>query len=535
MKKRLLSLLLALSMMLALVPAGAFAASSGSTTEITVADLKISNGVPNPDNTSGTGWEYNSSSKTLTILKDFSLDLESTELDCAQVSVVNNGVIKGGTFKLGYNYNVEFTNKGVIEGGKFIPGSGSGMAVRNSAGSKITGGFFGPGINVSHPNNSGNTDEYTITGGVFLTEPRYYSKATSSPCTTVKIGSDPSVEGYYSGGSYKLDGLLSDNLSCSSDKIYIFGSQSVTVIKPTGYEVDSRWGSDGPVIDKWLWSDSYDGSKQDTQDSSCPVTVTTEPMSFEQYNPNPLSYRKITISTAGVTQSNTVYLYPYAYKTKLTIGSNGLPDTTDIFKANDGHYYGINPSIMSYLNYDYFSSSCNWEYDETSDPKVLKLNHSLDITGLSPDVQVEVKGSAEITGSSIQSPITINSKSTLDGTFSGPVTVNAEATLKGTYSGDVTIGNTTNNDATRVYGTIAANSTATFTGKVTCSGAIAGGTFDSTSAVNLSDSGKITGGLFLGTVNLTGSASAENITGGIFANIGRVTQTLHPLRYTGQQ
>ena len=61
MKKRILSLILALSMVLSVFPLGAFAADPPP-------ELVMENGLPNCSNgTSGNGWDYDSSTDTLTL------------------------------------------------------------------------------------------------------------------------------------------------------------------------------------------------------------------------------------------------------------------------------------------------------------------------------------------------------------------------------------------------------------------------------------------------------------------------------------
>ena len=135
MKKRILSLILALSMVLSVFPLGAFAADPPP-------ELVMENGLPNCSNgTSGNGWDYDSSTDTLTLnygAFDFSSThpqgktqgtSTTTPVKCAIVigldveitggifdkAVINaEGEISGGTFAAGLS-----GNSGKVTGGAF--------------------------------------------------------------------------------------------------------------------------------------------------------------------------------------------------------------------------------------------------------------------------------------------------------------------------------------------------------------------------------------------------------------------------------
>lgn len=146
MKKRILSLILALSMVLSVLPLGAFA--EGSTQDLVMG----ANGLPDCSNgTSGNGWSYDAHMKKLTLM-DGTFDFNSTypqntskgsgaePVKCAiesyatiiggsfAGSVKNGGTISGGTFtnkveNSGYIENGTFagnvTNSGAVNGGVF--------------------------------------------------------------------------------------------------------------------------------------------------------------------------------------------------------------------------------------------------------------------------------------------------------------------------------------------------------------------------------------------------------------------------------
>lgn len=121
MKKRILSLILALSMVLSVLPLGAFAEGS------TGGELVMKGGYPDCSNgTTGNGWSYDSSTQTL-ILKgknrefDFSLanpqdTTNKTPADSAVKCAIESGAkITGGTFEKKVTNNAG----GTISGGTF--------------------------------------------------------------------------------------------------------------------------------------------------------------------------------------------------------------------------------------------------------------------------------------------------------------------------------------------------------------------------------------------------------------------------------
>lgn len=117
MKKRILSLILALSMVLSVLPLGAFA--EGSTQDLVMG----ANGLPDCSNgTSGNGWSYDAHMKKLTLTSgpfDFSSthpqgggETTTTPVRC-EIEIQQGATITGGTF------NEEVTNSGYIKDGTF--------------------------------------------------------------------------------------------------------------------------------------------------------------------------------------------------------------------------------------------------------------------------------------------------------------------------------------------------------------------------------------------------------------------------------
>lgn len=178
MKKRLISLLVALCMAVTLLPVSALTAwaeesSSNSTT------LRIKNGYPvgsgknHDENCSGDGWSYDGSTQTLDLHP-----ASSTEYDFFSIisgygnvtkckltiggnatifrgnfdnAVINNGKISGGYF---FSSSSSLINHGSITGGKFL------HAISNESSGTIENGTF-----ISVTNNG------TIKGGIFRNKP----------------------------------------------------------------------------------------------------------------------------------------------------------------------------------------------------------------------------------------------------------------------------------------------------------------------------------------------------------------------------
>ena len=150
MKKRILSLILALSMVLSVLPLGAFAAGSTGKLVIDESGYPVGSKGGSEDCSSSGNWSYNSSTKILTLWKTY--DLSNTmPVKCAIDSiqtiiggtfngkVCNIGTISGGTF----NGTVTNGTGGTISGGTFAAG------LSKNNGSKILGGIFNGNANLT--------------------------------------------------------------------------------------------------------------------------------------------------------------------------------------------------------------------------------------------------------------------------------------------------------------------------------------------------------------------------------------------------
>lgn len=216
MKKRLLSLLVALCMAVTLLPVSAITAwaeESGSTLK----PLQIWSGYPVLDGIrpttdsnehtiyTGDGWSYDDTAKVLTIAPEnpTTYDLKAAcltqnSIACSIIikekatitdgsfinNITNYGTITGGVFKPLSSKSLTFENSGIITGGEFLSALGS-LNFTNSISGTIEGGIFG----VSSLSNSG-----AINGGVFSRRPNGgkvaagYTLNVESPDSTTEAG-----------------------------------------------------------------------------------------------------------------------------------------------------------------------------------------------------------------------------------------------------------------------------------------------------------------------------------------------------------
>lgn len=271
MKKRILSLILALSMVLSVLPLGAFAEGS-------LPELVMKDGLPDCSNgTSGNGWEYRSG--TL-ILNDGKYDFSSTHpqkpsaetkpapaVQCL-ISIVdaeitggsfsttvynssggtisdgtfhgevrNSGTISGGTFSATVSifgggtifdgtFNGEVISSGTIANGTFS------ATVENSTKGTISGGTFAAGL----------SDNYgTVTGGAFNGKTGLTTKAHQ---VTVTNGSVSQVNG--------VDPRNADGTTGTAWDLYAYKGTTVIITADTeifslnGYPISGAYNSSYP-------------------------------------------------------------------------------------------------------------------------------------------------------------------------------------------------------------------------------------------------------------------------------------------------
>ena len=236
MKKRLLSLLVALCMAVTLLPVSAITAwaeesSSNSTT------LRIENGYPvgsgdNHDrNCSGKGWSYDASTQTLTLDPSTpttydltgrgSIRLDSISILCSAIigkhATIENGdfwdirnpsITNYGTITSGV-YDMPVINHGTITGGLFS------SSVSNESNGKIENGQFGDWASSCTVTNNGGT----INGGTFKDE---LTGSGIEPGYTLKAKTPTGYEGVLVNEYRDSCYIIPNQASVSVDIIYHF-------------------------------------------------------------------------------------------------------------------------------------------------------------------------------------------------------------------------------------------------------------------------------------------------------------------------
>lgn len=212
MKKRILSLVLALSMMISLFPVSALAQTPGggtaemaeeNGTTATPIEIKIgSDGKPTTEG--GENWTYEDSMLTL---NSGTYDFSGKTVTC-YVKVCSGATVAGGIFEntvwneaggkiSGGTFKKAVSNKGTITGGIFVGVDLENTSVINYDTGKITGGVFEN--NVTNGDSGDEGISASITGGLFKAEVQ--NKAASAAITggvfvTIPTGSGTIANGY---------------------------------------------------------------------------------------------------------------------------------------------------------------------------------------------------------------------------------------------------------------------------------------------------------------------------------------------------
>ena len=357
MKKRILSLVLALSMMISLFPVSALAQTPGGGIAVLaeengedidaangadVTTIQIdSNGEPvGDDGANGKNWEYDSN---LTLKKG--TYTFSAPVTCG-VIIYNGATVVGGTFEgtvwnevggkiSGGTFKKAVSNKGTITGGIFVGVDLENTSVINYDTGKITGGVFEN--NVTNGDSGDEGISASITGGLF--KAKVQNKAASAAITggvfvTIPTGSGTIANGY----TLTTRGRTSKFLYAADGKEIDLG-QSVYVIPN---DTDTlKIACDG--VSNW---DVADGSGTYALTNWDGVTLKQDG-SFT-LNPDKISRTTLTftVSTTPVTPDPELVL------------AGGVPDTS----TEHAKQKTVGGKIIYYGN--------GWEYDGTT----LKLN-----------------------------------------------------------------------------------------------------------------------------------------------------------------
>ena len=357
MKKRLISLLVALCMAVTLLPVSAITAWAEGGGQLKIVDgYPVGSGKNHDEDCSGDGWSYDGSTQTLDLHP-----ASSTEYDFFSIisgygnvtkckltigekativrgnfdnAVINNGKISGGYF---FSSSSSLINHGSITGGKFLP------AIFNESSGTIENGTF-----ISVTNNG------TIKGGIFREKPegghvaKGYTLNVNLQNTGIYKISRATINGLI-GGCYIIPNSDHDT---SVTIEYTFSPISQPILFP----IDVTFGDTNGtpcLLKDWAPSASY--STDHAPSDSFFVTF-----------------------TAPSTGTDTVTL---SMLTRLVIDENGYP-------------VGPMGSNKKY-------SGNGWNFDASNNTLTL-TNGSYDFSGeenaLNPAVQLEVKSGATLTG-----------------------------------------------------------------------------------------------------------------------------------------
>ena len=552
MKKRILSLILALSMVLSVLPLGAFA--EGSTQDLVIGSDGYpvgSEGGSKDCNGGGNGndWEYYSKSRIL-CLNGGTFDLSTTEPVKCKIS--SAATITGGTFN-GAVENIDGTISGGIFNGTVTNASTGKISGGTFAGSVANGGtiengtFEGQVTNDSNGEISGGTfqstgsvtNEGTITGnGTFngtVTNSRYIENGTfNGTVTNSRYIKNGTFNGTVTNNDAIHGGIFAGSVN-NSEGCHIYGGvfngktglDGVTVLISITVASGAKITEVNGVSAAWK---PYVVVTSFTETREVIITADTEIFSLNGY---PIDGSPYSSSYPDTTDKKTVKF------TELGVLDNEMVLNGAI--THGGDLVMENGYPKASIGGKYSCSGTGWTYREgnTSDPTdtgtLTLLNGTYDFSNTNPKKPSEETQTEEPVVCAIQSSATINggifngtvenSGTIIKGTFEGKVTNNSTIESKGTFNGTVenyggTISSGTfKGTVQNWYGTISGG---TFHEKVSNSnGEITGGTFAAGLSVNHNT---VTGGAFNGNTGLTG-ARHVTVTGGSLLKVNGVVTT----------
>ena len=359
MKKRLLSLLVALCMAVTLLPVSAITAWAEESGQLKIVDgYPVGSGKNHDEDCSGDGWSYDGSTQTLDLHPD-----SPTEYDFFSIisgyepitkckltiggdaiivggifdnTVINNGKISGGQF----SSSSSLTNHGTITGGAFLD------PITNELNGKIENGMFRFTV----------TNNGIIKGGIFQKKP----------------------EGGNVAGGYTLNVNFPENgnYGCHDAGINYFGN--------SGYVIPNSDHNTSITIHIFLKNSQailfpIDVTFGDTNDTHC-LLEDWAPSASVRYSDDGRGYFSVTFTAPPATAA-TVTL---SMLTRLVIDENGYPVGT---KGGTQDYSGN-----------------GWKFDASNNTLTLESG-SYDFSGeknalrpLNPNVQLVVESGATLTG-----------------------------------------------------------------------------------------------------------------------------------------
>ena len=392
MKKRLISLLVALCMAVTLLPVSALTAWAEGGGQLKIVDgYPVGSGKNHDEDCSGDGWSYDGSTQTLDLHPD-----SPTEYDFFSIisgyepitkckltiggdaiivggifdnTVINNGKISGGQF----SSSSSLTNHGTITGGLF-------SSVSNESDGKIENGTFRSTV----------TNNGTIKGGIFDKKP----------------AGDTVASGYTLNVNFPENG----NYGCHDAGINYFGN--------SGYVIPNSDHNTSITIHIFLKNSQailfpIDVTFGDTNDTHC-LLEDWAPSASVRYSDDGRGYFSVTFTAPPATAA-TVTL---SMLTRLVIDKDGFPVTAQDRGGNRANYTGD-----------------GWNFNASNNTLTLESgSYDFSARPLNPNVQLVVESGAKLTGGAFKNEPTGEGagtfkKVTLNGT--GSITA-----VNGLASGD---------------------------------------------------------------------------------------------------
>ena len=488
MKKRILSLVLALSMMISLFPVSALAQTTGGGTAemaeerdtngyITTLEMNA-DGTPvtdrrntdNDGNYIGTNWKYNADGEGLLTLTGGTWDFTKQNAVKCYVAIDEKATVAGGTFE---------------------------NTVWNQADGKISGGTFKKTV----------SNKGTITGGIFV--------GVDSESTSV-ISYDT---GKITGGVFKV--LPSNGIDSAANQYRIEFADTANTDTLSVNDVDFGTGK--------VYVVGMDNEELTIAANSTDLT------NVNQTRNSATSSKTITFKPGSVKQESEkdddtylLKLNAELYEAPLVMMSNGVPDTSKMTPDAAGVYHGNNWTYGPGGRYGRLTlTSGEWDFSNTKPADgtgsalsvvncIVQINDGATVKGGTFNIVVNTGNSEQnikggiIAGGTFNSSVNNCGGTIKDGKFTHCVNDNL-GDAKGIIEGG-TFARNGNSDSVTNRGIISGG---IFNGLVTSywSGSIKNGTFNG----KVSNYGSIDGGYFLSADDTYDTAS--KVSGGVFETI----------------
>lgn len=375
MKKRLISLLVALCMAVTLLPVSALTAWAEGGDQLKIADgYPVGSGDNHDRNCSGKGWSYDASTQTLTLDPSTpttydltgrgSIRLDSISILCSAIigkhATIENGdfwdirnpsITNYGTITSGV-YDMPVINHGTITGGLFS------SSVSNESEGKIENGTFESTV----------TNNGTIKGGIFQKKPEGGTVA-SGYTLNVNFPKNGSYESFDTGISYFGNSgyVIPNSDHDTSITIYIFFRNRQAILFP----IDVTFG--------------------DTNDTHCLL---------EDWAPNASHYDD------GMGYFSVTFTAPPATADTVTLSM-----LTRLVIDKDGYPVGTEGGTQDY-------SGNGWRFEKSNNTLTLESG-DYDFSGsgtalrpLNPDVQLVVESGATLAGGAFKNMPTVKGAGT---------------------------------------------------------------------------------------------------------------------------